>query len=195
MTVVPFITLADGRRIDTTTGAIVEQKDSPITRVIPVTPEVTPEEPFEPAQQRTLLDLPEAGPRANVVALAVALQLFGLSDDEIALQMRTDVEAVRGLLSSKSVADFRTAVVDGVSRRYEPRVRAILNEASVDAAQTLAENARRGKAGDRIKAASSILDRTGHTAVNTVEHRVGGGLVIEVVQRATRVPDVELEGV
>jgi len=125
----------------------------------------------------------------------VALQLFGLEEDEIALQMRTDREAVRGLLTSKSVADFRSAVVDGVSRRYEPRVRSILNEASVDAAHTLAENARRGKPGDRIKAASSILDRTGHTAVNTVEHKMGGGLIIEVVQCASRVPDVELEGV
>jgi hypothetical protein len=176
--------------------AEVELGTAERAEVAPVRGVLADREPdFVSARARTIADLPEEGKRSNIIALAVSLQLFGLSDDEIAMQMRADPIAVRGLLSSQSASTVRDAIVDSVSRRYEPKVRSILNEASVDAAKVVVSSIHNGSPGHRLRAASSVLDRTGHAAVNNVEHSVNGGLVIEVIQRVSAVPDIVVDGI
>lgn len=145
--------------------------------------------------RRKLSELPEVPRTMNAVGAVLSYTLFGLADDEIAIATGLSVDQIGRIKMSDPFTQMHDAVVRSVLDAETGVVRDLLQRKAYDAAQTMVAALAEGTRADRIAAARDILDRSGHRAVDVVEHRhrMDGGLVIEIVKRDTaEVPTIDM---
>jgi hypothetical protein len=200
-TSVNLLRLADGTLIDPLTREpinIGQREDGGVESEKPPTP-VAQVDTIIPTVRRSIHDLKLNRHQMAVVNNVLVYTLWGLPDDEIAIQCDCtayDVEAVRELQEYNSMHD---ALVGGLRASYSSTAQGIISNAATQAANTVVHVAKNGKGRMQFDAARDILDRSGHrpadrAALSFNLETGGDDLIIRVVRESEkpRVPTLDL---
>lgn len=135
--------------------------------------------------RRKLSELPVPPATANAISVVISYTLMGLDDDEIAIATGMTVKQIGQIRISQPYAEMQDHVVKTVLDSDMDDVRSILAQGAKKAARKLVSAVNADEPGVFLRAADSILDRSGHRPVDIHEHRVklDGGLVIQHIKR------------
>jgi hypothetical protein len=180
----------EGSRIDDdgVGGSVTDVPSSPST-IVPLT-------------RRSLLDLTLNPQQMAVVNNVLVYTLWGLPDDEIALQCNctvSDVHTVRDLREYRSMHD---CLIAGVRASYTASAHGVISESAVAAAHVVVSNLRSASKRMQFDAAKDILDRSGHrpadhATINVALNRDSDdALVIRVVRDSEKpnIPGMTVNG-
>lgn len=200
---VRFIRLADGTLIDPLSRQPIasprrdpdgSSPDSEVEDdgVASVGSSVPPNDAIVPLSRRSLLDLTLNAQQMAVVNNVLVYTLWGLPDDEIAIQCNcttNDVNVVRDLDEYEKMRD---ALIGGIRASYTATAHGVISKNAVTAANVVVSNLRSGSKRMAFDAARDILDRSGHRPADhaSISINLNKGtddqLVIRVVREADR---------
>lgn len=146
--------------------------------------------------RRRIADLPDIPKTMNVISVVLSYSLFGLDATEIALATGLTEGQVTNLKESEAFKTMHDTVVNGILASETDSIKDVFVKNARNAAQELVSGLSSGSRGDRMMAASQILDRGGFRPADIVEHRhrMEGGLQIEIIKRdeTKQVPTIDL---
>jgi len=174
------LVLADGTKIDKSTGGVVNEKPPTPELMEDVEVKVEDEEVDDEIVDikaripvnRNLADLPGDVNGTRAVAVIAGLTLFGLNDREISIVCGTDADKVTNIKKSQRFDDFTTNVIDNVMRAQSDNVRAMFVNNAKAAAENIISGLKSKIPEVRQFASKEVLDRGGFRPVDVVEHRV-----------------------
>ena len=179
-TVHEVLVLADGTKIDKTTGEVIRDKvDNPelldVDKVDDA-PQTDEEEVVEIKRllpvNRHLNDLPGDTNSTKAIGLITALTLYGINDREISFICGTEMEKVVAIKQSERYNDMLGGIIENVMRAQSDNIRTIFVNSSKEAAQHIVSGLRSKVPEIRHMASKEVLDRGGFRPVDVVEHRV-----------------------
>lgn len=135
--------------------------------------------------RRRLIDLPDVPQRMNAISAVLSYELFGLSQHDIAVAVGLDNEQVGRIMMLDAYRDMREAVVKSIAEREQDEVRDIFVQKAKRSATRIVELAESARPDIALSASREVLDRSGNTVKEIVEHRhrLDGGLTIEYIKR------------
>jgi hypothetical protein len=130
----------------------------------------------------------------NSYAAILVYTASGLSDAEISVATGFSVEQVLKLRAAPAYSVLEENIINAVKQESTQEVNSILARGKVRAAQRIVEMVDSEVDVLALKAADSLLDRTGHKAVEKVEVNHMQMLRIEVVDKQARdIPIIDME--
>ena len=148
------------------------------------------------ALRRRLVDLPDVPQRMNTISVVVAYELFGLSAKDIALAVGLSEAQVGNIMMLDAYSEMRDHVIDGIRENDASEVRDVFVQKSKRSAERIVELAESGRPDIALSASKEVLDRSGHTVKQIVEHKhkMDDALRIEIIKRdvSEEVPDLVL---
>lgn len=187
--------LADGTRIDPTTGKAV--KDRKAQRFVEV-PSGAAAQELVVRTRKSVAELPLPPAQLGGVALVAFYTLFGLPDAEISVACgaQLTVPQIKKIRELDAYKEFMTQAKTNIMETETNQVRDIVQKHAVDAVNTIVDAMDEGGVLG-FKAAQDILDRAGHRPADIVEHRhsMENALQIVVTKRdaAPDIPTIEGE--
>lgn len=182
------ITLADGRVIDPVTGKqLKERKTSSFVEI----PSASEAQEIVAKTRKSIADLPVAPHQMNGLSLVCFYTMWGLSNQDIAIQAGCTVDQVKAI---KALPEYKTLHQDIFKTVMETEandVRGFFQQKSRDAAVAIVNMVdEEGALG--LAAAKDVLDRAGHRPADVVEHRhrMDNALVIEYIRKDVNSADV-----
>jgi hypothetical protein len=144
--------------------------------------------------RRKLADMPALPAQMNSYAAILVYTASGLSDAEISVATGFSVEQVLKLRAAPAYSVLEENIINAVKQESTQEVNSILARGKVRAAQRIVEMVDSEVDVLALKAADSLLDRTGHKAVEKVEVNHMQMLRIEVVDKQARdIPIIDME--
>jgi len=184
-TLVDYLVLADGTKIDKATGSIIREQvatpdllngDEPVAASTEIDDDVDESEIDEIKKRipinRYLNDLPGDANGTRAIAVIAGLTLFGLSNREISIVCNTDIDKVGAIKQSERYEDFSTGIIDNVMRAQSDNVRAMFVNNAKSAAENIIGGLKSKIPEVRHMASKEVLDRGGFRPIDVVEHRV-----------------------
>lgn len=175
------LVLADGTKIDPTTGKKVKNKPAYIE-----VPSGTDAQALVVRTRRTVAELPAPPAQMHAVALVAFYTLFGLPDKEIAIAVdgRLTVSQIEQIKTSDAYISFMESAKTNIIETSSDQVRVLFQQNAIGAAQNIIEAANEGGVLG-FKASQDLLDRAGHRPADIVEHKhsMNGGLQIVVTHK------------
>lgn len=195
---VNLLRLADGTLLDPVTRApISTEARAEGDGVADIPP--APVDTITPTTRRSLHDLKLNKRQMAVVNNVLVYTLWGLPDDEIAIQCDCtvdDINTVRGLQEYGTMHD---ALIGGLRASFSTSAQGIISNAASHAAHLVVSTAKTAKGRLQFDAARDILDRSGHRPADHAALSInldGGGddLVIRVVRESEkpRIPTIDM---
>lgn len=206
---VSLIRLADGTLIDPLTKEPINAAMQPKKNDKKVEePEDEPEQVDEddddfnldlrPATRRSIMDLALPKAQMAVINNILVYTVWGLPDDEIAIQCNCTVHQVRVVRDLDDYKRMYDALIDGLRSAYADTVHGIFAEAAPRMARGIVKKAKHKSADISLAAMKDALDRGGYRPVDKVEHthNIGSGseLVIRVIKQndSDAIPTLDL---
>ncbi len=209
---VRLIKLADGTLIDPSTkepisgplaaprrGTREEKSSDPVDEGEDEEEDDAPDDiTIKPTARRSIMDLALAPAQMAVVNNVLVYTLWGLPDDEIALQCNCTVHQVRIVRDLDDYHRMHDALIEGLQAAQQSSVQGIIAQAAPRAAKQIIGLMKNKSADIKMTSAKDILDRAGHRPADRVEHthNVFGNheLVIRVIKESERdaLPTLEL---
>lgn len=177
------LVLADGTKIDPTTGKAVKERKT--QRFVEV-PSGTEAQALVVKTRKTVAELPAPPAQMHAVALVAFYTLFGLPDKEIAVAVdgRLTVDQIALIKKSDAYISFMESAKTNIIETSADQVRVLFQQSAIDAAKNIIDAADEGGVLG-FKASQDILDRAGHRPADIVEHKhkMEGGLQIVVTHK------------
>jgi hypothetical protein len=145
-----------------------------------------------PLSRRSLLDLTLNAQQMAVVNNVLVYTLWGLPDDEIAIQCNCTMDDVAVVRDLDEYAKMRDALIGGVRASYTASAHGVISQNAVAAAHVVVSGLRASSKRMAFDAARDILDRSGHRPADhaSISINLNKGtddqLVIRVVREAER---------
>lgn len=164
------LVLADGTKIDPSTGAVINDKRRNNFIEVPA-PSVAQD--IVAKSRRSVVDLPAAPKELTGVALVAFYTLFGLSDADIAIALegKLTIEQISRMRSLDVYREFMEQAKVNIIDTSTDVVRDIFQRNAVGAANTVVELAQSDNDVLAFKASQDILDRAGHRPADIIEHK------------------------
>ena len=162
--------LADGTKIDPTTGkAIKEKKQQQFVEV----PNGIDAQALVARTRKTVAELPLPPEQLSGVALVAFYSLFGLPDAEISIATGTKltIPQIKQIRELDAYKDFMTTAKDNILNTAVDQVREKFQKHAINAANKVIELAESENEVLAFKASQDVLDRAGHRPADVVEHR------------------------
>lgn len=190
------IILADGTKVDPTTGKAIKEKKKSNYIAIPSASEA---QEIVAKTRRSTAELPLPSNQMNIVSLILFYTLWGLSDQDIAITVGNNI-TIAQVSNIKKLPEYKSMITDIQKTILEHEAGDIRNffiqrstEAANKVVSLMDEDGALGFA-----AAKEVLDRGGFRPADVVEHRhkMEDSLKIEFIQKNTNnnLPSMELEG-
>lgn len=162
------IILADGTRIDPTTGKAV--RDRSAKRSFVTIPSASEAQAIVAKTRRSIADLPLAPSQMNSVSLVLFYAMWGLSRNDIAITVGLSIEQVKNIQSLEQYKQLSSDIQKGVLEHEAEDIREFFQQNAKNAAIGIVETADEdGVLG--FKAKQDILDRAGFRPADVVEHK------------------------
>ena len=189
--------LADGSRIDPTTGKKVKDKKPAYIEV----PSGADAQALVVKTRRTVAELPAPPQQMHAVALVAFYTLFGLPVKEIALAVdgRLTIEQIELIKKSDAYCSFMESAKTNIIETSADQVRDLFQQNAIKAASTVLNLVESDNDVLAFKASQDVLDRAGHRPADIVEHKhsMNGGLHIVITRKdenaTTPIIDMPLE--
>lgn len=171
------LVLADGTKIDTTTGEVLY--DSLVE-----VPSATEAIKLVTKTRKRIADLPDVPQRMHVVGAVLSYRLFGFDDAEIALALNLTDAQVGRIVISDAYTTLHREVVNSILHSETDSVRSLFEQGARRAAENVVKISSRTDALG-FRAARDVLDRAGMRPADVVEHRhmMDGQLQIVHIRR------------
>lgn len=204
---VRLIRLADGTLIDPLTRQPVvpitaDTSDSGVEGDGDVEATALPSQPhtIAPLSRRSILDLTLNPQQMAVINNVLVYTLWGLPDDEIAMQCNCTPDEVSIVRDLEEYNRMHDALVAGVNAAYTASAHGVIAQSAVKAARIVVRALDDSSKAMRMEAAKDILDRSGHRPTDhaSVVIAMGKGaddhLVIRVVRESERphIPEMQV---
>lgn len=187
---VNFIRLADGTLIDPLTREPIVTRQDKETE--------TDDEEFEddlqdvleivPTARRSVMDLSLSPKQMAFINNVLVYTLWGLPDDEIAIQCNCDIEQIHIVRDLDDYRRMHDALIEGIRNAFMSTVNGIIQDAAPRAARGIIRNLRSKSSDVRLAAQKDVLDRAGHRPADRVDHvhsiESGSELVIRVIKQS-----------
>jgi hypothetical protein len=174
--------LADGTKIDPSSGKVVREKKYGSMIAIPAPSEA---QDIVARTRRGVQDMPVPPQQMNGISLVCFYAMWGLNKQDIAIQLNITVSQVENIQKLPEYKKLREDLFKSVMETEANDVRGILQQKARDAATKIIDTMdEEGALG--FAAAKDILDRGGHRPADVVEHRhsLDNALQIEFIQKA-----------
>jgi hypothetical protein len=192
-TMVNLLRLVDGTLIDPLTRKPVGESTPPLAQSDESEPDPTVPTvaDIRPQVRRSLLDLKLKPQQMAYINNVLVYSLWGLPDDEIAMQCNCELSDVLTVRDMTEYKDMHDALVDGIRSSYSTTAQGILADASVHAAAIVVDTLKSKSVKMRFDAAKDVLDRNGHRPADraNLALNINGfddELVIRVVRESER---------
>lgn len=165
-----LITLADGRRLDPTTGEVFDPnkvRDKELPRQVA---ELSLHE-MASTENRSLRDLTQDVKLLNAAAVILMYETMGINDLELSQALNCSQDALDRVRASNEFTTLRNVFLDTVEEYLRKSVRGQFALASHRAALKMIEQLDSPSSDVAQKAAKDVLDRAGHRPADIVEHR------------------------
>jgi hypothetical protein len=134
-----------------------------------------------------------------VINNVLVYTLWGLPDDEIAIQCDCTVAEVNAVRDLQEYGSMHDSLIAGLRTGYITSAQGIISNAATHAALTVVNTAKNGKGRMQFDAARDILDRSGHRPVDHAAlslniDGVSDDLIIRVVRDSERprIPTIDM---
>lgn len=163
------LVLADGSKIDPSTGKVIKDKMSQFVSV----PSPSEAQALVVRARKSVADLPLPPQQLSGVGLVAFYTLFGLQDSDIALALdsRVTVEQIKEIKKSEAYVEFMQSAKENILHTETETVRDVFQKHAKAAAMKVVELADGESDVLAFKASQDILDRAGHRPADVVEHR------------------------
>jgi len=158
--------LADGTKIDRTTGEVLGE-EAPTLIEVPTHSDAVK---IVTKTRRRIADLPDIPKRMHVIGAVLSYSLFGLDEMEIALATGMTVDQVGRVMVSDAYMALRDKSIEGIMSSETESVRALFTQGARIAAQTVTKLAATPNALG-FRASQDVLNRAGMRPVDVIEHR------------------------
>jgi hypothetical protein len=191
------LVLADGTKIDPSTGSVIREKKYSTDLVEIPSPREAQE--IVAKTRRTIKDMPVAPQQMNGISLVVFYTLWGLADQEIAVHMGITIPQVKSIKKLSEYVQLKKDIFENIMETEATEIRGFFQQNAKGAAKKLVDlMEEEGALG--LKASSEILDRAGFRPADVVEHKhtMENALRIEYIRKdvaidAVPVIDAEFE--
>lgn len=145
-----------------------------------------------PLARRSLLDLTLNPQQMAVVNNVLVYSMWGLPDDEIAIQCDCTLEDVLVVRELNEYVTMRDALIAGVRASYTATAHGVISQHAVTAAKTIVTALKSNSKKLQMEAAKDILDRSGHRPIDHAQVNINlnkgadDQLVIRVVREQER---------
>jgi hypothetical protein len=195
---VTLLRLADGSLIDPVTRAPIstatQKEDDGVEDNSPMSVGT-----IIPTVRRSLHDLKLNKHQMAVVNNVLVYTLWGLPDDEIAIQCSCTVNDVYAVRELSEYGLMHDSLVGGLRASYMATAQGIISNAATEAAHVVVRAAKKASGRMQFDAARDILDRSGHRPVDHASVSLsindgGDDLVIRVVRESEkpRIPTIDM---
>jgi hypothetical protein len=164
------LVLADGRKIDPTSGKVIKDTTKPSFVEVPSGIEA---QQLVVKARKTVAELPLPPSQLNAVGLVAFYTLFGLPDVEIALatENKLTVEQIKNIRDTDAYKEFMVAAKTNIIETANDSVRELFQSHAAGAARKIINIANEDDGALGFKASQDVLDRAGHRPADVVEHR------------------------
>lgn len=187
------LVLADGTKIDPTTGKVLKNK--PTEKYISV-PSNSEAQRIVARTRRTIGELPNPPKQLSAVALVSFYTLYGLNDTDIciALDHKVTLEQIKNIREQDAYKEFMETAKANILHTETQTVRELFEEKAMTAAKKITELAESDVEVLAFKASQDILDRAGHRPADIVEHRhkLEDALNIVITHKTDKEPDIPM---
>jgi len=152
------LVLADGTKIDPSTGRPVKVASSFVE-----VPNGRRAQEIVARTRKRAVDLPEPPKTMNAVSVVLCYTMFGLAVQEVAIATGLTIEQVETIRKLEAYNELEAAIVDTVLESDSENVRAMLAQASHNAAHRITSLIDSDDETIQLAAAKDVLSRTGHT--------------------------------
>lgn len=173
--------LADGRMIDPATGKVLKEKRASSFVEIPSASEA---QEIVAKSRKSIADLPVAPHQMNGLSLVCFYTMWGLSNQDIAIQAGCTVDQVKAIKLLPEYKTLHQDIFKTVMETEATDVRGFFQQQAKAAAVTIV-NMMDEEGALGLTAAKDVLDRAGHRPADVVEHRhrMDNALVIEYIKK------------
>lgn len=188
------LVLADGTQIDPKNGQVVKKRRAAFVEV----PAPSVAQALVVKARKSVSDLPAPPAQLTGVALVAFYTLFGLSDQDIALAVDSQLttQQIANIRKLDVYTEFMDAARTNIVETSTNQVREVFQQHAASAAHTIVELAAGEDDVLAFKASQDILDRAGHRPADIIEHRhkLEDALHIVITERdgAQQLPIVDL---
>lgn len=120
--------------------------------------------------RRQLAELPDIPKNMSPIGVVVAYELFGLSDQDIAIATGLTVMQVRHIMDLEAYDAFKRSIVESIEEQEGDTVKAIFVEKAKTAALGIVETMGSPDRKIAFDAKKEVLDRSGNTVKQISEH-------------------------
>lgn len=176
------LVLADGTRIDPSSGRVIKEKKP--TQFVEV-PSQREAQRLVTNARRVASDLPAPPQQMNAISLVVMYTMYGLDDKNIALVTSLSEKQIGNIKMTDAYDTMYQQVTKTILDTDTDDVRNLIQAGARTAAHKVMESMDSENEVLAFKAAQDILDRSGHRPADVVEHKhsMTGGLTIEYIKR------------
>lgn len=188
-----ILELADGTRVIKSTGRVIKDKKSAVIEI----PSAREAQEIVAKSRRSVADMPVPGQQMNGISLVVFYTMWGLNDQDIAIQLGCSIQQVKNIKKLQEYKQLHEDIFKNVMEYEATEVRGLLQQKARYAAERIIEFAEEeGALG--FAASKDILDRAGHRPADVVEHRhkLENSLQIEFIrkeQNSENIPIIDAE--
>lgn len=161
--------LADGTKIDPTTGKVIKDNASQFVSV----PSNSEAQKIVARTRRTVADLPIPPKQMSAVAIVAFYSLYGMNDTDIciAIENKLTVEQIENIRSQDAYIEFMQVAKQNLLHTESNTVRELFEQHAITAANKIVKLADDDNDVLAFKASQDVLDRAGHRPADIVEHR------------------------
>lgn len=176
------LTLADGTKINTSDGSVIEDAFLP---TVAAQVNVGSEAGKISERRKRLADLPAPPQQVSMILVVVGYELMGVRDIDITEATKLTLDQLESIRLHEAYPSVKKACRENILEEDTNDVRGIFVKYAPDAAKTVV-NLSQGK--DKklaLESSKDILDRAGHRPADVIEHRhkMEGGLTITLIRK------------
>ena len=183
----PFV-LADGTKINPQNGKVV--RDSTARGGFVEIPSAGEAQAIVARTRRSVAELPVVGAGMNALSLVLLYSMWGLSDQDIAIQINVTIDQVKNIKKLEEYKKLSNDILTNVLEYEANDIRTFFQQNAKGAATKIVELATQEDGALGFKASQDILDRAGFRPADVHEHRIKmDALQIEVIRKDEK-PDI-----
>ena len=186
--------LADGTKIDPSSGKVVREKKSSFIEI----PSASQAVAIIAKTKRNVAELPLPPQKMNAVSLVLFYSMWGLAENDIAITVNITRDQVNNIKKLPEYLAMSQDIQRSILQHETNEVRDIFQKHARGAAEKIVEIAADADADSVLgfKAAQDILDRAGHRPADVVLHKHGLDDSLKIVYIAQQphetIPDASI---
>ena len=184
--------LADGTKINPKNGNVI--KDSIARGGFTEIPSASEAQAIVAKTRRNVAELPTVGPGMNAISLVLLYSIWGLSEQDIAIQTGLSNDQVKNIRKLDEYKTLSNDVLKNILEHEANDIRTFFAQNATHAAKKIVDIAIQEDGALGFKASQDILDRAGFRPADVHEHRIKmDALQIEVINKTEdkHIPAIE----